>query len=142
MHALLLLACLALQDKTEPVPFTVLVKGGTYGLPKPEEKVLTTEKEWAEVWERAESWRVPKRKLPDVDFTKDVVVVVAFGQQPTPGYAIEVTRIEKTAKEIRISVRRTVPPNDAALPQIITHPYVVVKTAKPDRAVVFVVEKN
>lgn len=130
-----LLAVLA-QDKPEPVPFTVLVKQGAPALRKAEEKVLTTTKEWTDLWDGSGS------KPPAVDFAKDVVLLAAFGEKSTGGYLIDITRVEKTAAEIRVYVRRTLPRPGAILTQAFTYPVVLARTAKPDRKVVFVDEKD
>ena len=129
------LALLAVaQEKGEPVPFTVLSKGTTNGFADPVEKVIPSKKEWTAAW--------PRHPVPEIDFGKDVVLVVAFGTKPSSGYSIEITRVEKSAGEIRVVVRRTVPPKGSAQLTVITYPFVVARMAKPDCKVVFVEDKD
>jgi hypothetical protein len=138
MTTILLLPLLAMmavcQDKAEPVPFTIRAKGTSGGFGDPVEKVVASKKEWAEAW--------PRTPVPDIDFDKDVALVVSFGTKPTSGYSVEITRVEKTAEEIRVIVRRTVPPKGSKQLTVLTQPFVVARMAKPDRKVVFVEEKD
>jgi hypothetical protein len=131
--ALLLLAMLC-QDQAEPVSFTILSKGEQGGFRTPDEKVVATKKEWGEAW--------PRTPAPEIDFSKDVAVVVALGTKPSSGYSVEIVRVERTAGEIRVVVRRKAPPKGSNQLTVITTPFVVARMAKPDRKVVFVDEKS
>ena len=46
---------------------------------------------------------------PSVDFSRDMVVALFMGDRPTGGYAIEVTRIERTDASLSIRYRTTRP---------------------------------
>jgi hypothetical protein len=77
--------------------------------------------------------------LPEPDTT---LLVISRGDQPTPGYGLTLVdfRFEDEAKGLaRMTVQWRTPPRDAILPQVITHPCLVVALADepPQRIEVF-----
>ncbi len=51
--------------------------------------------------------------------------VVSRGDMPTPGYRFEVAAVTREAEELVIDLAWTTPSPDAVLPQVLTHPCVV-----------------
>lgn len=138
---ILLLACLLLaQDERDTLGFRVLNEGQTSGFQAGMEKFVSSEKDWVSIWLEREGNVKTRTPHPRVDFDKFVVVVVAMGKKPTAGYAIEVTRVERTKDDIQIFLRKTVPKEGAVLAQKVTSPFALVRIEKPDRPVVFLDE--
>ena len=63
---------------------------------------------------------------PDTTLADLLLIAVSRGQQPTPGYGFKL--LEGTMKGDVVTVRLawTEPPPDAVLPQMITHPCIVI----------------
>ena len=62
---------------------------------------------WAQFWSE-----LGAGERPEVDFTRDVVIVVAAGQRPTGGYEIAIDRVTQANRELTIEViERTPGPN-------------------------------
>ena len=58
-----------------------------------------------------------------LDFTKHDLVIVALGEQPTGGYSIDITSIQRVGDELAISGNATRPGEGDAVTQAITYPY-------------------
>ncbi|MEM1231936.1 MAG: protease complex subunit PrcB family protein [Pseudomonadota bacterium] len=62
--------------------------------------------------------------LPELS-TATRLFVVSRGEMPTPGYRFEVAAVTREAEELVIDLTWTTPPADSVLPQVLTHPCVV-----------------
>ena len=80
---------------------------------------------------------------PAVDFTRDVVVAVAAGQQPTGGYEIAVNNVTEHAGELTVEVLETTPGPNCMTSAVLTQPVdVVVLPAVNVRGWSFIEKKN
>jgi hypothetical protein len=88
-------------------------------------------------------WQVlyPKLAPPEVDFTKQAVVVLMAGERPTAGYSIQVSRLGEKEEEIVIHYRVVSPPADAVTAQVITRPWTLQVITKPTKPVTFIKEQ-
>src|SRR5262249_62379029 len=78
--------------------------------------------------------------LPSVDFSRDMVVALFMGERPTGGYAIEVTRIERTAQGLSVHYRTSRPAPSATQMQALTQPFPLVTVPRVDDPATFVAE--
>jgi len=69
---------------------------------------------------------------PSVDFTRDLVIAVAAGQQSTGGHSIAVDRVTRVGLGLAVEVTETVPPQGCMTTQAITQPVDVVVVAAAD----------
>jgi len=69
---------------------------------------------------------------PSVDFTRDLVIAVAAGQQSTGGHSIAVDRVTRVGPGLAVEVTETVPPQGCMTTQGITQPVDVVVVAAAD----------
>src|SRR3989344_5324165 len=72
------------------VPFTTLAEGPQSKVPSRVNYLITTQEEFAELWELLKEPPPP----PTVDFNKNVVAAVFAGEAPTSGYDIAVVEGE------------------------------------------------
>jgi hypothetical protein len=86
--------------------------------------------------------RSPLPPTPNVDFTKEVVLVVGWGTKGVLGYSTWISRIEKTPKEIRVLFRREGPPKDRVAPTMVGYPCFLARMDKPDLPVRFVLDQD
>lgn len=61
-------------------------------------------------------------RLPDVDFTQDMVIAVFMGEQPTGGFATEIAGVSEDNQTLRIRVRESEPDPDRMVIQMLTAP--------------------
>jgi hypothetical protein len=69
---------------------------------------------------------------PSVDFTHDVVIAAAAGQQSTGGHSIAVDRVTRIGAGLAVEVTETVPPQGCVATQALTQPVDMVVVAAAD----------
>lgn len=69
--------------RTEPYPLTF-----SSGLRAPQRSVVRDEGAWREAWAAIWSNHSPTPPLPAVDFTREMIIVVALGERRSGGYSI------------------------------------------------------
>lgn len=116
---------LALQEQA----FAEILKGQSRLLREPQERVLRTKETWEEFWKKLHpDSGARKPLLPEVDFAKESVVVIAWGERPSAGWTLEVKSVRVEGGEAVVEVVRRAP-TGAAL-AVVSHPYILVKTSK------------
>src|SRR5258708_6359907 len=133
LGALVLSPAVASAQTTGPVsqdlPFTTVAQSGLSGHTTAETKVITTNQDY-------QAWFIGGAPTsPTVDFANEDVLAVAMGQEPSTGYAIEITRVEYmnfgiTGGTAFVHVKETKPAPGAIVGFIVTSPSHVVKLAK------------
>jgi len=137
---LLLLASCTACAGAAAVPFSTLAKGLASGVAQPTQIVVRTQNDWAALWSRHMRTQIASPPPPPVDFSRDMVVALFMGERPIGGYAIGVTRIERTDSGLSVHYRSTRPDPAAMQPQVLTQPFHLVALPRTDDPVTFVAE--
>ena len=74
---------------------------------------------WTALWRAHGS----SRPLPDVDFSREMVVGVFLGSRPTAGFAVEIVGYREAGNDVVVQYRETSPAPDAITAQVIVSPY-------------------
>ena len=90
----------------------------TSGITTPERLVIRDDSAYAKFW--ASLGDASSR--PSVDFTHDIVIVAAAGQQPTGGHSIAVERVTRVGAGLAVEVAETVPSKGCMTTQALTQP--------------------
>ena len=139
--ALLLASCTAFGAAVgERVPFTTLGKGINSGIREPAQIVVRSQSEWDALWARHMRVRTAPPPPPAVDFSTEMVVALFLGERPTGGYAIEMTRVERTDSSLAVHFRVTKPDPGAMLMQVLTQPFHLIKLPRVDEPLRFLPE--
>lgn len=104
------------------------------GLERAEEIVIRDPMSWEEVWTRIHSIRIPVPSLPEVDFQRNVVVIVALGQMTSGGFSIVISAAAREGMGTVVSVLERQPGPSCLVTTSITSPVdiaVLPKTAEP-----------
>jgi hypothetical protein len=103
-----------------------LSKGLTSGLAEHRRQVIRDELEYLKVW--AEHAATVNRVAlpPAVDFSREMVVVVAMGERPTGGYVTEVVDVELRGRTLRVLVGEREPRPGTMQIQARTQPFAFV----------------
>ena len=99
----------------------------TSGITTPARLVIRDDSSYARFWASLSAG-----ERPSVDFTKDVVIAVADGQQTTGGHSIAVERVTRSGQGLAVEVLETSPGPGCAVTQALTQPVDVVVVAAPD----------
>jgi hypothetical protein len=115
----------------ESMPMRTLAQGAFGGIQLPKREVIKDAAAWEKLWaQHAAPTRGGER--PQVDFSKEMVILVTMGRQTTGGYAIEITKVEPDREHLRIMIKRTSPPPDAMTIQALTAPFHIVAVPRSD----------
>lgn len=102
--------------------FRELDSGGFSRISQAGVRVAADDAAWQTLW-NDHTGGAPGTVAPTVDFTRQRVVAVFMGRQPTGGYAIAVERLDRVGDELHLTVARTTPAPGSINTQVITSPY-------------------
>jgi len=138
---LTLLLALSITEAAQahPFPIRTIAKGAISGIQEPTQELIKDQAAWEKTWTRHATRVLEKR--PEVDFSKEMVILVALGRKNTGGYTIEVTKVEPVGDKLQITVRRKSPTPGAMTVQMVTAPFQMVAVPQSDLAPEFVEAK-
>lgn len=110
--------------------FETLAKRQMGPFKKAERRVISDPKEWDAL----------RGDLPAVDSGKEAVILVAIGERPNGGYAIEITRIEAQGDDLVVHVKESVPDPGMISIQVLTQPFHAVRVPRPKGTLRFVAD--
>lgn len=109
------------QVSAVAVPFTPLASGMRSKVTDRVNYIITSPVQFNELWKMVDAPGAP----PEVDFTKEAVIAVFAGEQPTGGYAIQVSKImDSTSRLVSVTIQR--PSSACMVTQSFTTPYELV----------------
>ena len=125
------------QPQTEVTVTYEIIQQGTYsGIKEAAARVITTKKDWEELWKNHTSVLVPQPPLPELNFDTDVVAVIFSGEKRTSGYRIVIKSIAAEGNDVVVQYMETEPPADSFTLQVLTQPFVMIKISKPVGSVI------
>ena len=132
---LVLAACSNPTERiTSAAPQTVVepIFGTLYSnIREPRRMVIHDEATWAQLWGEMVSTGSAPATAPDVDFSREDVVVAAMGERRAAGYNIAIENVATTATgALRIDVASTIPSPACAASDVITTPLDAVRVPK------------
>jgi hypothetical protein len=130
----------ATATRSGAVRFESLARQEQSSLAEPERRVIRSAQAWHEAWARINTYRMPAPPPPEVDFEREMVVLVALGPKPTAGHAVEVVAVEREGGFLRVRARVSEPGPGTDQAQVITHPFHAVRLERSDGPVEIVVE--
>jgi hypothetical protein len=128
------------EAQTRDIAFTEVFSDGRNGADKPEQHVLTSREEY-EAWFEHTRRRYPPNAA-EVDFAREVVLVVSAGRKPTTGHTIQVQRVVDLSAVLGAPVtcvlyRETAPGPGDGVGDALTYPVQLVKVPRRDTQYVF-----
>lgn len=79
----------------------------------------------------------PAYAVPEIDYSKEQLLLLCMGQKHTGGYAIEVTDMVKEGNTLTVLVKETTPEPGAMVTSVLTNPFCIVKMPHTDDKIVF-----
>jgi hypothetical protein len=133
----------AIPDGAISVPLrrdetTVSIFQGNSGMTDSARLVIRGDAEWRRTWARLIGHIMPAPQLPEIDFTKEMVVIAAMGPRPTAGYMIRIARVGRSSGVTYVDVISESPGPTCRTAQMITSPADVVVVPAINEPVAFV----
>jgi hypothetical protein len=141
LTAMLVVGC-ASDTWADPLPIRTLVKGAFSGIQEPKQEVIRDKTTWERTWTKHSASSKSAGKMPEIDFSKEMVIFVSLGRKNSGGYSIQVTKAEPMGDKLQITVSRTAPPAGAMTIQALTAPFQIVAVPKSDLSPEFVETEN
>ena len=101
----------------EPVSFVY-----SSGLTQSQQMIIRDVEQWRQTWEAIWRHSSPRPALPDIDFSRDMLIVAALGERPTGGYSIFIDAASAGADRLAIRLRSVSPGNGCAVTLAQTQP--------------------
>lgn len=115
-----------LEDPGHKLVWRTLSRGLTSGLTEPTRRVIRDDVTFYKLWALHAAEVARPALPPSVDFTKEMVVVVALGQHPTGGYFVEVVDVELRGRTLDIRIGERTPRLGVYQMQQPTQPYQII----------------
>ena len=119
------------------IPFTTLEKGTYSGITEPLHAIIKEESEWHNLWDRHASNIIPKPDVPEIDFSREMLIGIFTGQKSSGGYTVEIVNILKEERVIKVLYKEKAPLPEEIATTAFTQPYHFIKIPKEDLEVIF-----
>lgn len=140
---ILLISCKNSQEVTtdvatnDPIIVVELHSGNNGRFETKSSKVVSTQKELTDIWAKAYGNYLSKDPVPEVDFTKNVVLLVTMGEKNAGGYTIKISKVVESKLNTVVSILETSPGKNCNLTTAMTYPFQIVQIKKPAKEIVF-----
>ena len=118
--AALFVSALGVASAQVPPPaFTNIAKGDASGQQIGRQVTIRTAAEWKALWKE----HAPTEKMPEVDFTRNMVVGIFLGSKPSAGHDVTIVGVRAQDKELIVEYVQKQPARGTMAAQILTEPY-------------------
>ncbi len=100
------------------------------GVPAPRFEILSSRQQLVSFWSRVHASQLQPPPLPDADFSRETLVAIFQGQQPTGGYAVQVRRVSEEEGELYVDVEFVRPAAGSVTTQAVTSPWALVRVLR------------
>ena len=133
IRVLVLSIGLVAATQTPPPTMKTVHKGALSQIDTSRQVIVKTPAEFAALWKS----HAADRRMPDVDFTTNMVVGIFLGSRPTAGYGAEIVSALPESGVLVVKYRETRPSPDLIAAQMLTSPFHLVSVPKLDGPVRF-----
>ena len=98
--------------------------------------VIRDREAWLDFWKRSYRPNPELPPSPEIDFSREMIVVAALGQRPNSGYGIIIESAYERDNQLEINVR-SISLKGCGVWTVITSPIDIVRIPKTERPVVF-----
>ena len=137
----------AIPDGALSVPMrrdegSVSIFQGHSGMTDSARLVIRNDAEWRRTWAQLVGHITPAPPIPEIDFTKEMVIVAALGTRPTAGHMIRIARVGRSSGVTYVDVVSERPGPTCRTAQMMTSPADVVVVPVINEPVAFVETLN
>ena len=103
------------------------------GIVEPLQVVIRDREAWVELWKRIDK----NAPLPAIDFSRDMLIVVAMGQQSSGGFGIIIDAVRERDDRLEVMVKSISPGKNCGVLTALTQPVDIVRLLKSKQPVIF-----
>ena len=119
-----------MQKLITTLEFHTIEKGFFSGITEKKNLIIRRQDEWAKLWNKHTSTRIPHPEAPVIALTENIILAVFMGEKASGGFAVEITRVEKCGDELVVFFSEVEPPPNAEVAAVLTQPYHIIKIEK------------
>lgn len=117
------------------IAFNTLLQGQFSNISLPNQLVIKTSKDWRRLLKiHGDIKNLKKQK---VDFYDKIIIAIFAGQQPSGGYAVNVTNIKRIDNNLHVTVSFHEPGNNESVSLALTQPFILLETDKVEGRIIF-----
>lgn len=120
------------ESPRDTVSFETAQKGFYSGIDEPFETVIKDRDTWETFWANLHSIQFPSPSLPDIDFSKNMVIGVGMGSRSSGGYSAEIKNIIVEDGKLAVNLVEFQPGSNCLVTMAITQPYHLVVLESSD----------
>ena len=110
-----------------------VIEAQNTGIPQRRGEIVLTEDRWQEVWAEIHAGSgTPGMPAPTIDFSTEMVILAAMGDEPDSCWKIQITDARSEVVKISVSVAETRPPLSCACPAVVIQPVHVVRAPREE----------
>gem|GEM_PF-1287899 len=121
-------------SKLEP-NLALIAAGSRSAIESPRNRIVKDKADFAMLWLEHTAHEAPTPVPPDVDFSESTVAAVFAGNQPTGGYSMTLTGLDKTPGGWEVRLSLVTPGQDCMTTQVITQPWAMVRVPGHDQRI-------
>ena len=130
------------QHNSSPLTFKSIAKDSYGGFEEPTLEQYTNQKDFETAWRKAWSNFSDSVSLPQIDFTKNNVVLVALGMRNNGGYQLKLNSVIENNKEVIIDYTEFTPNQKCLYTQALVFPYEFISISKTSKKIEFRLSKQ
>ncbi len=116
------------------VSFETLFKDVNCGYSERNNLLVSDKKNWEEVWNKI---KPDSSFMPEVDFSRSIVIAVCQGTKPTGGYGVEITKVIEKEDSLVVFVKETEPEPGSIVTEALTAPCHIIRVDKLGKSILF-----
>ena len=113
--------------------FSTVAKGDASEQQTARQVTVRTAAEWKALWKE----HAPTAKMPDVDFSKDMIVGIFLGTNPIAGHEVEIVGVRAEEKDLVVEYVQKQPGRGTLAAQLLTEPFHLVSVPRHQGTVKF-----
>jgi hypothetical protein len=126
------------SSQSAVMPLNTVIESEQSGIQVPQRMVIRDEATWEAVWAQLQGASTSSLPMPQIDFTKNMILVATLGTKPTSGYTVTFGPTYETDTQVTAYVQKTVPGRKCGTAEMVTHPFSVASLPRTDLVVKFV----
>jgi hypothetical protein len=97
------------------------------GIPDSQRVVIRDADAWRRYWTVIHRPFIPPPPVPDVDFSREMILLAAMGSRPSGGFVIRIDSATTDSARLLVQVTKIVPGRGCAVPAVVTQPIDLVR---------------
>ena len=126
-----------IEPQQGTVTYEILEQGSHSNINEKKNIIIYDQMELNEVYNILNRTIVPKKEIPGIDFSENMVVISCLGEKTTGGYAIEIDSIAVTNKNLIVHLKEIRPKPGEMVTTVLTSPYVIYTFKKEEKKILF-----